>query len=154
MASDYRSISLAIQAVTTVTFKSHMLYNSISTVCLLYALIGFRLLIVVYVQVVIIMIICTTNLASSLGVGLILNFSAGAIVCELDKMAMKSFAGQQFAQKYGPENFLKYKIMSLVEDKGGCMTKIFYFIKLFGLNRLIVIGALAIVMLNDFNGML
>lgn len=69
----------------------------------------FRSVILAYSEVIIIMIICTTDLASSLGIGLILNFTAGVITCEIDDMAMKTQVAQSMVQQYG-ESFLKFTV--------------------------------------------
>jgi hypothetical protein len=61
-------------------------------------IIVFRIVILAYSEIIIIMIICTTDLASSLGIGLILNFTAGVITCELDDMAMKTQVAQSMVQ--------------------------------------------------------
>ncbi len=48
----------------------------------------------VFTEAVIVLIISMTNLAEELGIGLILNFSAGMIVCEIDDIAMLTSTAQ------------------------------------------------------------
>lgn len=69
-----------------------------------------RIVIIFGNEILLFKIITTTNLGENLALGLILNFTAGVIIVELDDIAMETLIAQKIKNLFSEEEYMKVTI--------------------------------------------